>query len=123
MTPLPSPSWQSSPHHSLPSDVDWAALQPYFGSAPIPSIQTPSRSPPGMALLLPPKTISRSILKPKILSSTSLSKTKLLQLTQSSLIPQPLLVAPPWLNFTVAETPWSVMPSHQEHQAIHQHSH
>ena len=63
-----------------------------------------------MALLLPPKTISRSILKPKLLSSTSLSKMKLLQLTQFSLIPQPLLMAPTWLKFSVAETPWSVMP-------------
>ena len=34
-----STSWQSSPHHSLPSDIDWAALQPYFGWAPISSIQ------------------------------------------------------------------------------------
>ena len=34
-----STSWQFSPHYSLPSDVDWAALQPYFGWAPIPSIQ------------------------------------------------------------------------------------
>ena len=34
-----STSWHFSPHHSLPSDVDWAALQPYFGWVPIPSIQ------------------------------------------------------------------------------------
>ena len=29
-----STSWHFSPHHSLPSDVDWAALQCYFGFAP-----------------------------------------------------------------------------------------
>ena len=34
-----STSWHSLPHHSLPSDVDWEALKPYFGWAPIPSIQ------------------------------------------------------------------------------------
>ena len=28
---ISSTSWHSSPHHSLPSDVDWVALQPYFG--------------------------------------------------------------------------------------------
>ena len=32
-------SWHSLPHHSLPSDVHWAALKPYFGWAPISSIQ------------------------------------------------------------------------------------
>ena len=31
--------WHSLPHHFLPSDVDWEALKPYFGWAPIPSIQ------------------------------------------------------------------------------------
>ena len=34
-----STSWHSLPHHSLPSDVDSAALKPYFGWAPISSIQ------------------------------------------------------------------------------------
>ena len=34
-----STSWHSLPHHSLPSDVDWSALKPNFGWAPIPSIQ------------------------------------------------------------------------------------
>ena len=34
-----STSWHSLPHHSLPSDIDWEALKPYFGWAPIPSIQ------------------------------------------------------------------------------------
>ena len=34
---------------------------------------------------------------------------KLLPLTQSSLILQPLLMDPHWPNFSVAETPWSVM--------------
>ena len=34
-----STSWHSLPHHSLPSDVDWAALKPYFCWAPISSIQ------------------------------------------------------------------------------------
>ena len=79
---------------------------------PIPSLpfKTTTRSPPGMALLLPPKTISRSILKPEILSSTSPGKMKLLPLTQSSLILLPLLMAPPWPNFSVAETLWSVRP-------------
>ena len=62
-----------------------------------------------MALLLPPKTISRSISKPQILSSISLGKMKLLPLTQSSLILQPLLMDPQWPNFSVAETLWSVM--------------
>ena len=34
---------------------------------------------------------------------------KLLQLTQSSLILQPLLMDPPWPNFSAAEKPWYVM--------------
>ena len=34
---------------------------------------------------------------------------KLLPLTQSSLILQPLLMDPQWPNFSAAETPWSVM--------------
>ena len=34
-----STSWHSLPHHSLASDVDWAALQPYYGWVPISSIQ------------------------------------------------------------------------------------
>ena len=34
-----STSWHSLPHHSLPSDVDWVALKPYFGWAPISPIQ------------------------------------------------------------------------------------
>ena len=34
-----STSWHSLPHHSLPSDVDWEALKPCFGWAPISSIQ------------------------------------------------------------------------------------
>ena len=34
-----STSLHSLPHHSLPSNVDWEALKPYFGWAPFPSIQ------------------------------------------------------------------------------------
>ena len=34
-----STSWHSLCHDSLPSDVDWEALKPYFGLVPIPSIQ------------------------------------------------------------------------------------
>ena len=34
-----STSWHFLPHHSLHSDVDWAALEPHFGWAPISSIQ------------------------------------------------------------------------------------
>ena len=71
--------------------------------------RTHSRSPPGMALLLQPKTNSRSIIKPELLSSISLDEMRLLPLTQSSLILQPLLMDPPWPNVSVAETPWSVM--------------
>ena len=62
-----------------------------------------------MALLLPPKTISRSISKPEILSSTSLDKMRLLPLTQSSLILQSLLMDPPWPKFSAAKTPGYVM--------------
>ena len=34
-----STSWKFSPRCSLPSDADWVALHPYFGWAPIASIQ------------------------------------------------------------------------------------
>ena len=47
--------------------------------------------------------------KPEILSSNSLGEIKLLPLTQSSLILQPLLMDPQWPNFSVAATPWSAM--------------
>ena len=39
-----STSWHSLHHHSLPSDVDWEALKPFFGWAPIPSIQNTFRA-------------------------------------------------------------------------------
>ena len=98
-----STSWHSLPHHSLPSDVDWEALKPYFGWAPISSIQNTfkvtTKYGPAAATL----TISRSISNPEIMSSTSLGEMKLLPLTQSSLILQPLLMDPQWSNFSVEE--------------------
>ena len=102
MTPLPSPSTQHlgnlHPTTPFPQILTGQPSNPTLVGHPSPPFNTPPTSPPFMALLLPPKTISRSISRLEILSSTSIGEMKLLPLTQSSLIPQPLQMAPLWLK-------------------------
>ena len=104
-TQLPGTRYPTTPFPMLTRQL----CNPTLVGHPSLPFRTPSRSPQSMALLLQPKTISRSISTPEILSSKSLGEMKLLPLTESSLILQPLLMDPQWPNFTVVETPWSVM--------------
>ena len=76
---------------------------------PHPASRTLSMSPPGMELLHTPRSTAKSILRLKILFSTSPDTVKLLQQTPSSLTPLLLMMVQPWPNFSVAVIPLSVM--------------
>ena len=96
-------------HQSSPQEPDWNALRPFFAWTSPSSIKDTFNVTTRHGTAPHTQDYIKKHLSLEILFSTSPDAVKLLQQTPSSLTPLLLMMVPPWLNFSVAVIPLSVM--------------